>query len=150
MKLRKTERGALMKLAAWGGLGALLTTVTRSVLADPLPAQEAFVEPPGRSVAANDQSSAIHSNPANLGFLVSTEGRWTWVRTSSGAPATLGRGHAFDLAFPLPWHIGTGFRLDFMRPNENPANFPINRDYAWFTWALGIAPSPAWSVGFSI
>src|SRR5262245_30561460 len=84
------------------------TTSIRSVLAEPPPRRESPILPPGRSIASNDQASSTVTNPANLGYLVSSELRWTWVRTSESSPVP-GRGHAFDLAFALPARIGTGF-----------------------------------------
>src|SRR5215831_8269327 len=93
---------------------ALATTALHAVLADPLPQRESGILAPGRSVAANDQSSAIATNPANLGYLASSELRWTWVKTGEGSPDP-SRGHAFDLALQLPAHIGTGLRFDFVR-----------------------------------
>jgi len=105
------------------------------------------VPAPGRSIASNDQASAIAVNPANLGFLVSPQLRWTWVRTGEGSPDP-GRGHAFDLAFNLPGRLGTGMRLDFVRPNEAAA--PITSRFLLATWGLGWAPTPAWSVGFAV
>src|SRR5882757_4027467 len=95
---------------------ALATSALHDVLADPPPRRETPVLSPGRSIASNDESSAIVTNPANLGFLVSSEASWTWVRTGEKSPVP-GRGHAFDLAFALPAHIGTGVRLDLVRPN---------------------------------
>src|SRR5882724_4661264 len=102
---------------------ALATTALHAVLADPAPSRETPVPTPGRSIASNDQSSAISTNPANLGYLASTELRWTWVHSGDASPVP-GRGHAFDLAFSLPAHIGTGVRLDFVRPNA--AAFPFD------------------------
>ena len=121
----------------------VLTAGAESALAEDPPARETPIPAPGRSVAANDQSSAISTNPANLGFLTTSEARWTWVRTSedSKVPA---RGHAFDFALALPWRVGTGLRMDFARPG---GSWP---DYTWLTWALGIAPTAAWSMGLSI
>src|SRR5262245_48247053 len=128
---------------------ALATTALHAVLADPPPRRETNILAPGRSVAANDQSSAIATNPANLGYLASSELRWTWVKTSDGSPDP-SRGHAFDLAIQLPAHIGTGLRFDFARPN--PSAFPLDgmydtpplfpRNYTWATWAVGFAPGP--------
>ena len=114
-----------------------------SAFADYPPARQTPVGAPGRSIAGNDQSSAISLNPANLGFLTTSEARWTWVRTSedSRVPA---RGHAFDFAIALPWRVGTGLRLDFARPG---GAWP---DYTWLTWALGVAPTQAFSMGASI
>src|SRR5688572_5993186 len=113
-------------------LALLLTAVSGSALADYPPARQTPIGAPGRSIAANDQSSAIALNPANLGFLTTSEVRWTWVRTSedSRIPA---RGHAFDFALALPWRVGTGLRLDFVRPGGLWPN------YTWLTWGLGVA-----------
>src|SRR6185503_5508437 len=119
---RKTRLPSIPPLT----IALVLATTARSTLADYPPARETPIGAPGRSIAANDQSSAISTNPANLGFLPSSEVRWTWVRTSeeSRVPA---RGHAFDFAFVLPWRIGTGLRLDFARPGGLWPN------YTWLT-----------------
>jgi protease-4 len=121
----------------------VLTAAGERAFAEDPPQRETPIPSPGRSIAANDQSSAITTNPANLGFLTTSEARWTWVRTGeeSRVPA---RGHAFDFALALPWHMGTGLRLDFARPG---GQWP---DYTWITWALGIAPTAAWSMGISV
>ena len=102
----------------------VLTAAAESALAEDPPPRETPIPAPGRSVAANDQSSAISTNPANLGFLTSSEARWTWVRTSeeSKVPA---RGHAFDFALALPWHVGTGLRIDFARPGGSLARLHL-------------------------
>jgi protease IV len=126
---------------------ALLTAGVGAVLADPLPPREMPIPSPGRSVAANDQSSAISTNPANLGYLVSSEARWTWVKTGEGSLVP-GRGHAFDFALLLPERIGTGVRFDFARPNALTPS--INQNYTWLTWALGVAFGPGGSIGGSV
>jgi protease-4 len=125
----------------------VLCSTLRTTKADPPPARETPILPPGRSIAANDQSSAIATNPANLGYLTSTEARWTWVKTGDGSPVP-SRGHSFDFALPLPGGIGTGLRLDFARPNANAS--VVNQNYAWLTWGFGVAPASAWSIGFSV
>jgi protease-4 len=126
---------------------ALVGLAPRVLKADPPPPRETAIFPPGRSIATNDQSSAIATNPANLGYLVTTEARWTWVRTGGASPVP-SRGHAFDLALALPGSIGTGLRVDFARPNGSA--FPIDQNYTWFTWGLGVAPAAAWSLGLSV
>src|SRR6266496_531237 len=85
-------------------LSALLGPTTPAGHADPPVPRETTIFPPGRSIASNDQSSALATNPANLGFLRSTELRWTWVRTGGASPVS-GRGHSFDLAFALPANV---------------------------------------------
>jgi len=138
---------------------ALLAVAIEGALAEAPPSRETPIPTPGRSIASNDQSSAIATNPANLGYLVSNELRWTWVRTGAASPVP-GRGHAFDIAFSLLSNVGTGIRLDFVRPND--AAFPIDPAlrspppsmqpayYTWLTWGLGYAPTAAWSMGFSL
>ncbi|MET0594779.1 MAG: signal peptide peptidase SppA [Polyangiaceae bacterium] len=135
---RKALRSGLAALSA-----ALVSSATFSGnAADYPPARQTAIPTPGRSIAANDQSSAISTNPANLGFLATSEARWTWYRPSESS-LTPARGHAFDFALSLPWRIGTGLRLDVARPGQWA-------DYSMLTWALGIAPTPAWSMGLSI
>jgi protease IV len=139
----RTRRNTPSARAASLPLALVLTAIAGSAFADYPPARQTPIGAPGRSVAANDQSSAISLNPANLGFLASSEVRWTWVRTSedSRVPA---RGHAFDFAIALPWRLGTGLRLDFARPGGAWPN------YNWLTWAFGFAPTQAFSMGASI
>jgi protease IV len=143
MNHHRTRRNTLRPSIASFTVALLSTGAAQRALADYPPARPTPIAAPGRSIAANDQSSAISTNPANLGFLPSSEARWTWVRTSedSRVPA---RGHAFDFAVALPWRVGTGLRLDFARPGGAWPN------YTWLTWALGIAPTQGWSMGVSI
>jgi protease-4 len=146
MNHQRTRRKALRPSIApltFASIALVIATAAPSTFADYPPQRQTPIPAPGRSVAANDQSSAISTNPANLGFLPSTEARWTWVRTSedSRVPA---RGHAFDFALALPWRIGTGLRLDFARPGG------LWADYTWLTWALGIAPTQGFSIGASL
>src|SRR5882672_1319451 len=117
-------------IAASGiALASVSAVMTHLALAVPPPARETKIEEPGRSIAGNDQSSAIATNPANVAFLPGTEARWTWVRTGQDAPEP-SRGHAFDLAFALPFHLGTGLRLDLVRPSIFGAA-PFNVPYSW-------------------
>src|SRR5947199_6171063 len=112
----------------------LALTTLKAGMADPQPRRETPVPTPGRSIASNDEGSATSTNPANLGFLVSSEARWMWVKTGEGSPMP-GRGHAFDLALSLPANIGTGLRLDFVRPNE--LAFPLSSPFALPTSPIG-------------
>jgi protease IV len=139
----RTRRNAPRARNASLPSAVLLAAVSGSALADYPPARQTPIGAPGRSIAANDQSSAIALNPANLGFLATSEARWTWVRTSedSRVPA---RGHAFDFALQFPWRVGTGLRLDFVRPGGLWPN------YTWLTWALGVAPTQGFALGASI
>src|SRR6185436_16162347 len=132
---RISDKGSFRMRRALFGLSALVffTAAPAPARAEPLPIRVATIPAPGRSVAADDQSSAIALNPANLGYLASSEARWTWVNTSDGSKQPE-RGHAFDLALLLPEHIGTGIRFDFARPNT--VAFPINDDYTWLTWGV--------------
>ena len=121
------------------------------------PVREDRLPVPGRSVASNDQSSAIAQNPANLAFLPATELRWTWIRTGQGSPVPL-RGHASDLGFPLFLGLSTGLRLDWVRPPES-APYPFTmpgpdgneqQSYRWLTWALALKLTDGFSLGGSI
>src|SRR3954466_1822377 len=109
MKLGNVVTTPLVRHTSLGAWGITLTAIMASslALATPPPARQNLIMPPGRSVAANDQSSAIFTNPANLGYLPATEVRWNWTQTGEGSPDPA-RGHAFDLALALPAHIGTG------------------------------------------
>lgn len=135
---------------------ALTMSAGSSHAAEP-PIREDRLPVPGRSLAGNDQASAIESNPANLAFLPAAELRWTWIRTGQGSPSPL-RGHAFDLGLPLPFRLATGLRLDYVLPPSG-APFPFNapgasgmeqQDYRWLTWALAFRGSDAFSLGFSL
>jgi protease IV len=121
--------------------------MTSRLFAEPPPQRETLVPTPGRSIAGNDQSSTISLNPANLAFMPSSEIRWTWVRTGQESPQP-GRGHAFDFALAAPFGIGTGLRLDFVRPQA--AAFPFSQPYTWLTWGLGIRANDGLSFGLSV
>lgn len=138
--MRRTVRACSLFIAAF--------FAAAPVSADPPVRTQAGVPVPGRSVAGSDQASAIAQNPANLAFLPAPELRWTWVRTGDASPYP-DRGHAFDLATPLPFRLSTGLRLDFVRPPPSAA--PAYADtYAWLSWALAVRASDAFSIGTSI
>src|ERR1043165_9922169 len=109
------------------------------------PAQTPRVEPQrlpemGRAVASSDDSTALVLNPANLAFLPSSELRWTgtFLREDAAVPW---QGHAFALAFPLPFSLATGVRLDFVDPpNESGLSAGLTEDanYTWLTWGLAL------------
>jgi protease-4 len=142
MNHQRTHRKALRSSLATLTVALVSTAPTSGNAQDYPPARQTPIAAPGRSIASNDQSSAISTNPANLGFLPTSEARWTWVRTSENSlvPA---RGHAFDFALALPFRIGTGLRLDVARPGRWA-------DYSILTWALGYSPTAAWSMGLSL
>jgi protease-4 len=102
----------------------------------------------GRSVAGTDDSSALLQNPANLGYLPAAEFRWTgmYLRESLAVPY---QGHAFSFAFPLPFSLATGLRLDFIDPPSS-AFGGQSANYQWLTWALAYRASDSLSFGFSL
>ena len=116
--------------------------------AEPAPPRAERLMSPGRSAVAEDSAEAIVLNPANLGYLPSGEFRWTGINCPNSQKTACG--HAFDLATPLFWGLGTGLRLDYVStPWTTP--FPFQgTDYWWLTWGLGLQLSDAFALGFSM
>jgi protease-4 len=106
----------------------------------------------GRSGASSDDSTALVLNPANLAFLPGSELRWTgtFLREDADVPW---QGHAFALAFPLPFSLATGVRLDFVDPSANSpvaAGLSENANYTWLTWGLAARFGRGVSIGGSL
>jgi len=106
----------------------------------------------GRSVAGTDDSTALVLNPANLAFLPASELRWTgtFLREDAEVPW---QGHAFALAFPLPFSLSTGIRLDFVDPpNRSGLSAGLTEDanYTWLTWGVGLRAGRGVSFGASL
>jgi protease-4 len=106
----------------------------------------------GRSVAGSDDSTALVLNPANLAFLPGSELRWTgtFLREDAAVPW---QGHAFALAFPLPFSLATGVRLDFLDPPSDSllsAGLTENANYTWLTWGLAVGLGRGTSFGGSL
>lgn len=106
---------------------------TDQAAAEPRPER---VPSPGRSAASSDDGTALALNPANLSFLPGTDFRWTWVRPGNGSTSPA-RGHSFSLAGALPFGLGTGIRMDFVRPAGH-APAPFDKPYTWLTWGLSL------------
>jgi len=106
----------------------------------------------GRSAVSDDDSTSLVVNPANLGFMPGAELRWTGMFMNEGSTATY-QGHAFALAFPIPFlSLATGLRLDLVSPPNAAAEqlFGTQKaNYEWLTWGLALRPSNAFSLGFS-
>src|SRR5580704_17189479 len=116
--------------------------------ADPEPPRAERIFSPGRSIVSEDSEEAIVLNPANLGYQPAPELRWTGVNCPDTQKVACG--HAFDLATPLLWGLGTGVRLDYVQ-TASGTPFPFNgSDYFWFTWALGWKLSDTFAFGFSL
>ncbi|MGO9712055.1 MAG: signal peptide peptidase SppA [Polyangiaceae bacterium] len=130
------------------GLLALAGFGASARAADPEPPRADRIFSPGRSIVGEDSAEAIVLNPANVGYLPAPELRWTGVNCPDTQKVACG--HAFDLASPLIWGLGTGFRLDYVQtPNGTP--FPFSgSDYFWLTWALGLKISDTFALGFSL
>jgi protease-4 len=106
----------------------------------------------GRSVAGSDDSTALVLNPANLAFLPASELRWTgtFLREDAAVPW---QGHAFALAFPLPFSLATGVRLDFVDPpNRSGVSAGLTEDanYTWLSWGLALRAGRGTSFGASL
>src|SRR6185295_4733718 len=99
----------------WSALGLLAGSLPAPSRAQAPVVQQERLQEFGRSVAGTDDSTALVLNPANLAFLPSSELRWTgtFLREDAQVPW---QGHAFALAFPLPFSLATGVRLDFVDP----------------------------------
>ena len=106
----------------------------------------------GRSAVSDDDSTSLVVNPANLGFMPGAELRWTGLFMNEGSTATY-QGHAFALAFPIPFlSLATGLRLDLVAPPNAAAEQLFgtsSANYQWLTWGLAFRPSNAFSLGFS-
>ncbi|HYQ03859.1 MAG TPA: signal peptide peptidase SppA [Polyangiaceae bacterium] len=106
----------------------------------------------GRSAVSDDDSTALVVNPANLGFMPGVELRWNGMFLNEDATASY-QGHAFSLAFPIPFlSLATGLRLDLVAPPNAAAQtmFGGKGRYEWLTWGLAFKPSNAFALGFSL
>ncbi|MCU0694611.1 MAG: signal peptide peptidase SppA, partial [Polyangiaceae bacterium] len=108
------------------------------------------VPDPGRSVVSSDDSSALVINPANVSSIPGAELRWNWVRTGENAWGSA-RGHSIGIAGAFPFGLGTGLRVDLVRP---PVATPdrvvlLDEGYSWLTWGLGIG-GEASALGMSV
>lgn len=135
-------------LSIWVGLAVfVLPFASRAqqpvVRPTPLPAL-------GRSVAGNDDSTAIVQNPANLRFLPATELRWSGVFLDESAEV-LQQGHALMAGFSsqgMP--LGLGVRFDIIDPPAVAALTSLGRSvgYQYLTLAGAMGSDNA-SLGFS-
>jgi protease-4 len=114
----------------------------------PLPEMASRLDSPGRSPASEDGAEALVLNPANLAFLPATELRWTGVICPDTQKTNCGQ--SLDAAFPLPFGIATGLRLDYLIPPA-AAGFPYSGySYVWATWGLAYKLSDQFSLGASL
>lgn len=126
---------------------ALTILISSSIHAQP---RALSVPSPGRSAASSDDGHALVLNPANISHIPGAELRWTWVQPGQD-PLALPRGHAFSLAGAFPFGLGTGLRLDFLRPHEQHARAStfLDEPYTWLTWGLGFGTETS-ALGMSI
>lgn len=104
-----------------------------------------------QNTASETTAEAVVVNPANLGFMPTSELRLSSVYLDDRGYET-GQGHAVTLGFPLPFlNIGTALRLDLVDPPTVAArrSFGLNANYQWLTWGLGYRVSPALGLGAS-
>ncbi|HTV19459.1 MAG TPA: signal peptide peptidase SppA [Polyangiaceae bacterium] len=134
------------------GLGLVLLLAPAASQAQAPVVQQQRIPELGRSVAGTDDSTALVLNPANLAFLPASELRWTgtFLREDAEVPW---QGHAFALAFPLPFSLATGIRLDFVDPpNRSGLQGGLTEDanYTWLTWGLALRAGRSASFGASL
>lgn len=107
----------------------------------------------GRSAVSNDDSTALVTNPANIGFMPGGEFRWQGMFLNEDARANY-QGHAFGLAFPVPFlSLATGLRLDLVSPPRASSQLMFGDSdarYQWLTWGLALRPSDSFALGFSL
>ena len=138
--LRTTGTCLALTAAAWP---------LSSAASDALPARAERIAAPGKSSVSEDSADALALNPANVGYLPAPELRWTGVGCHD-APGRVACGHAFEVATPLLWGLGTGLRVDYVQ-TPSTVGFPYNGyDYTWVTWGLGLALSDALAFGASV
>jgi len=128
-------------MRAMVALGAALLWPAPPLRAElPKPRASDGVTIPAQTVSSTDDASAIALNPANVALGPAPEARFTWVHTGEGSPL-VGRGYALDLALPV-WMLGTGLRVDWLRPPESaPAPYadPTGaHPYQWVRWPLAL------------
>lgn len=136
-------------------LAALMVILPRISTADPYPVSAEHVGGPPRSLASDDTSQAIVDNPANLSWLPAPELRWTFVHCPDEA-VKVGCGQAWQIAAPLPFHIGTALRFDLVQPPwGGPANVGVGYpyrgfDFAWLTFGLSVPIGERAALGMSL
>ncbi len=99
-----------------------------------------------RSVAGTDDSTALVTNPANIGFMPAAELRWSAIFLDDGLYVPW-QGHAFSFATPLPFNLATGLRVDLVNPPDSSSK---PDDYQYVTWGLALSSSESFSLGFSL
>ncbi|MGA2447846.1 MAG: signal peptide peptidase SppA [Polyangiaceae bacterium] len=133
----------------------LLIAFPSGSLADPYPVSAEHVDGPARSIASDDTSQAIVDNPANLSWLPGPELRWTFVHCPDDA-VKVGCGHAWQVAAPLPFHVGAALRFDLVQPPwGGPDNVGVGYpyrgyDFDWLTFALSVPLGERAAFGMSI
>lgn len=106
---------------------------------------------PGRNVVSSDDTSALVLNPANLGFLESSELRYTGVFLDEAARVPW-QGNAVGFAFPIDFlSLATGARLDIVDPPGRASEelFARSVNYQYLTWGLAFHPTETASLGIS-
>lgn len=128
-------------------LSAFVSTLAASGLANAqaAPLSTPLIPAPGRAIASNDDASATAQNPANLGFLPSSELRWLYYRPSFEHADLAARGHAFDFGQPLLFGFTFGARYEIDRPPVTA----FTPNHQSITAALAWSPGPAFAVGAS-
>jgi protease-4 len=127
--VRAVRRGIRWASASLFAVTAASAQVDRPT---PLPAY-------ARSLASNEDSTALVQNPANLAFLPGAELRWQAAFLDEIAIVPH-QGHSFSLAAPIDLiDLGLGLRVDLVDPpSGNPsARYGTDSRYQWLS--AGIA-----------
>jgi protease-4 len=105
----------------------------------------------GRSIVTNDDTTALVSNPATLGFLPGEELRWTSSYLQEAAEVPW-QGHSIALGFPIDWlSMATGLRVDLVNPPASvPAPLLDAYNYHWLTWGLAFHSGRVGALGASV
>ena len=133
-------------------VGAVLTLVwfAEPAFGQQLPDRPGPLPAYGRSVAGDDDSTAIVVNPANVTFMPGAELRWTGVFMHESAEV-LDQGHAIGFGFSTPeLPFGLGARWDWVDPPRVASLQAFGREvrYQFFTLALALG-GPFASLGVS-
>src|SRR5690606_34589867 len=137
--IRSPKYAALSLLVALGFSATAHSQVPKDEATQRLPVLS-------RSVAGTDDSTALATNPANIGFMPAAELRWSAIFLDDELFVPW-QGHAFSFATPLPLNLSTGLRVDLVNPPDTSIS-PGN--YQYVTWGLALSDSERFSLGFSL
>jgi protease IV len=143
--MKSSLRSALLGLSFFCGISSGARAQTPVDRPTPLPAF-------GRSIVTGEDTTSLVNNPALLGFMPSSEFRWSSVYLDDQALVPW-QGHALAFGFPLPFvPVSTGLRYEFIDPpSTRRARFGgDSSNYEWLTWGLSLRGGDAGALGVSL